>query len=232
MNNFSEKNSKVVFLNRPSSASFFVYLGLFKQTLQFLQQYNVKNFNPVSGGEIWTHFSPITTRAGRNILVLFLKVCTGSHKSNSSACIVLEGDLLVVCRLMDLRAGESYHIFICITINTLPQDKCSDYLNTGKILLFDTQYDSAKLLLHDTQNKQKRTHVLVLFNAKWLSMMKTITLEWWTGRRHLELIYRWRRWGTDIFQCDEEKKYPNPETKLNDFLHILFWRHLKSSFIK
>ena len=34
---------------------FFVYFHLFKQTLQFLQQINVKNVNPVYGAGIWTH---------------------------------------------------------------------------------------------------------------------------------------------------------------------------------
>ena len=34
---------------------FLVYFGLFKQTLQFLQQYNVKNVHQVSGAGIQTY---------------------------------------------------------------------------------------------------------------------------------------------------------------------------------
>ena len=34
---------------------FFVYFCLFKQTLQFLQQINVKNVQPVSSAGIWTY---------------------------------------------------------------------------------------------------------------------------------------------------------------------------------
>ena len=37
------------------SGLFFVYLRLFKQTLPFLQQINVKNVHPVFGAEIRTH---------------------------------------------------------------------------------------------------------------------------------------------------------------------------------
>ena len=34
---------------------FFVYFRLFKQMLQFLQQYDVKNVHPVSGAGILSH---------------------------------------------------------------------------------------------------------------------------------------------------------------------------------
>ena len=41
---------------------FFVFLGLFEQTLlQFLQQINVKNIHPVSGAGIRTHNPLITS---------------------------------------------------------------------------------------------------------------------------------------------------------------------------
>ena len=44
-----------VFLNWPTPASFSFILGLFKQTLQFLQQMYVKNVHPVYGAGIRTH---------------------------------------------------------------------------------------------------------------------------------------------------------------------------------
>ena len=34
---------------------FLMYFGIFKQTIQFLQQINVKNVHPVCGARIWTH---------------------------------------------------------------------------------------------------------------------------------------------------------------------------------
>ena len=43
------------FKNGPTPASFSFIFGLFKQTLQFLQQINVKNVHPVYGAGIWTH---------------------------------------------------------------------------------------------------------------------------------------------------------------------------------
>ena len=43
------------FLNGPTPASFFIYFRLFKHTLQFLQQINVKNVHPVHNAGIWTH---------------------------------------------------------------------------------------------------------------------------------------------------------------------------------
>ena len=43
------------FLNRPTPASFSFIFGLPKQTLQFLQQINVKNVHPVYGAGIRTH---------------------------------------------------------------------------------------------------------------------------------------------------------------------------------
>ena len=49
----------------------FVYFRLFKQTLQFLQQMNVRNIHPVYGAGNRTHdlrnkheYPPITTRPG------------------------------------------------------------------------------------------------------------------------------------------------------------------------
>ena len=49
------KGGKSVFLNGPSPASFSFIFGLFKQTIQFLQQINVKNVHPVYGAGIRTH---------------------------------------------------------------------------------------------------------------------------------------------------------------------------------
>ena len=43
------------FLNGPTRASFPFIFGLFKQTLQFLQQIDVKNVHPVYSARIWTH---------------------------------------------------------------------------------------------------------------------------------------------------------------------------------
>ena len=43
-----------VFFKRAILGLFFVYLGLFKQTTQILQQINVKNVHPVSGAGIRT----------------------------------------------------------------------------------------------------------------------------------------------------------------------------------
>ena len=43
------------FKNVPIPASFSFILGLFKQTLQFLQQMYVKNVHPVYGAGIRTH---------------------------------------------------------------------------------------------------------------------------------------------------------------------------------
>ena len=43
------------------SGLFFIYFHLSKQTLQFLQQINVKNVHPVSGAGIWTHNLLITS---------------------------------------------------------------------------------------------------------------------------------------------------------------------------
>ena len=44
-----------LFLKRAIPGLFFVYFRLFKQTLQFLQQINVKNVHPVYGAGIRTH---------------------------------------------------------------------------------------------------------------------------------------------------------------------------------
>ena len=41
---------------------FFVYFRLFKQTLQFLQQINVKNVHPIYGARIRTHDLQYTSR--------------------------------------------------------------------------------------------------------------------------------------------------------------------------
>ena len=41
--------------NGPTPASFSFIFGLFKQTLQFLQQIYVKNVHPVYSAGIWTH---------------------------------------------------------------------------------------------------------------------------------------------------------------------------------
>ena len=46
---------RAVFKNGPSLASFSFIFGLFKQTLQFLQQSGVKNVHLVSGAGIRTH---------------------------------------------------------------------------------------------------------------------------------------------------------------------------------
>ena len=62
---------KRLFLNGPTPASFSFIIGLFKQTMQFLQLINVKNVHLVYGTGIRTHdlpseheSSPITTRPG------------------------------------------------------------------------------------------------------------------------------------------------------------------------
>ena len=49
--------AKMFFLNGPTPASFLFIFGLFKQTIQFLQQINVKkcHVHPVSGAGIQTH---------------------------------------------------------------------------------------------------------------------------------------------------------------------------------
>ena len=53
----STKMKITIFLkkNGPTPASFSLILGLFKQTLQFLQQIYVKNVHPVYGAGIRTH---------------------------------------------------------------------------------------------------------------------------------------------------------------------------------
>ena len=41
--------------NGPTPASFSIIFGLYKQTIQFYQQINVKNVQRVYGAGIWTH---------------------------------------------------------------------------------------------------------------------------------------------------------------------------------
>ena len=45
---------RICFFNGPSPACF-IYFRLFEQTLQFLQQINLKNVHPVYGAGIRTH---------------------------------------------------------------------------------------------------------------------------------------------------------------------------------
>ena len=46
---------KIVFLNGPSPGLYLIYFRLFEQTLQFLQQINVKNVHAVYGAGVRTH---------------------------------------------------------------------------------------------------------------------------------------------------------------------------------
>ena len=43
------------YLDGPFTASFSFIFGLFNQVMQFLQQINVKNANPVANARTWTH---------------------------------------------------------------------------------------------------------------------------------------------------------------------------------
>ena len=45
----------LLFFKWGNPSLFFVYFRPFKQSLQFLQQINVKNAHPVSGAVIWAH---------------------------------------------------------------------------------------------------------------------------------------------------------------------------------
>ena len=57
-------SSNIIFLIGPTRASFSFIFGIFKQTIQFLLQINVKNVHPVYGTWIRTHHlesPPITT---------------------------------------------------------------------------------------------------------------------------------------------------------------------------
>ena len=55
-------STKLVFLNGPTRSLFSFIFGLFKQTVQFLQQINVKNDHPIYGAGIWTHNLPNMSR--------------------------------------------------------------------------------------------------------------------------------------------------------------------------
>ena len=68
----------------PASLSFI--FGLFEQTLQFLQQYNVKNAHPASGAGIRTHGVPIAIlteyyqRISGTDMYLMCHLLPGIHK--------------------------------------------------------------------------------------------------------------------------------------------------------